>query len=278
MATIFPANPTVGQQYQGYEWNGVSWNIIGIDLTTDYVTQAEFDAYSVDSTNVHGIVNTATLATQTYATNAANTAQSNAQSYADTAISNLIAAAPAALNTLDELAAALNDDANFATTVTNSLANKLDISTASSTYLTQANASSNYAALSGAAFTGRVDLQEIREDVVSGTISSNILTYDYAVGNIVHINTAPTQNFTINFINVPTDNGKLMSLSTFVVQGTTGYIPNAVQIGGSAQTIKWSGGSAPTPTSSTGKIDIFTFTLLRLSSAWTVIGTSTLNI
>ncbi|MEG4485263.1 hypothetical protein QUB04_09485 [Microcoleus sp. D2_18a_B4] len=42
----------------------------------------------------------------------------------DTAIFNLIGSAPEALNTLDELAQALSDDANFATTITNSLAQK----------------------------------------------------------------------------------------------------------------------------------------------------------
>jgi hypothetical protein len=44
-----------------------------------------------------------------------------------TAISNLINSAPGALDTLDELAAALGDDASFASTVTNALANKSDI-------------------------------------------------------------------------------------------------------------------------------------------------------
>jgi len=47
------------------------------------------------------------------------------KTYVDTSISNLVAAAPGALDTLDELAAALGDDANFATTVTNSIATKL---------------------------------------------------------------------------------------------------------------------------------------------------------
>ena len=47
------------------------------------------------------------------------------KAYTDLQITNLIAAAPGALNTLDELAAALGDDASFATTVTNSLAGKL---------------------------------------------------------------------------------------------------------------------------------------------------------
>jgi hypothetical protein len=46
------------------------------------------------------------------------------ETYVDTAISNLVDVAPAALDTLNELAAALGDDENFATTVTNALADK----------------------------------------------------------------------------------------------------------------------------------------------------------
>ena len=51
------------------------------------------------------------------------------ESYVNTQVSNLVNSAPEALNTLDELAAALNDDSNFATTVTNQIAAKLDITT-----------------------------------------------------------------------------------------------------------------------------------------------------
>jgi hypothetical protein len=46
------------------------------------------------------------------------------ESYVTTAISNLVDSAPAALDTLNELSAALGDDANFSTTVTNSIATK----------------------------------------------------------------------------------------------------------------------------------------------------------
>ena len=56
-------------------------------------------------------------ASQSYAT----------QSYVGTAISNLVDSSPAALDTLNELAAALGDDPNFATTVTNSIATKLPL-------------------------------------------------------------------------------------------------------------------------------------------------------
>ena len=47
--------------------------------------------------------------------------------YVDTAVSNVIDAAPAALDTLNELAAALGDDANFSSTVTTALATKLPL-------------------------------------------------------------------------------------------------------------------------------------------------------
>lgn len=119
MATIFPASPTVGQVYQGYEWNGTAWIIIGIDLTQDYATQTELNNHESDTTNVHGIANTAVLATQTYADTAASTA-----------VANLVDSAPSTLNTLNELAAALGDDANFATTVTTSIGTKQDKSSA----------------------------------------------------------------------------------------------------------------------------------------------------
>lgn len=53
-----------------------------------------------------------------------NTTQIATTAYVQTAISNLINSAPGALDTLDELAAALGDDANFAATMTTALAGK----------------------------------------------------------------------------------------------------------------------------------------------------------
>lgn len=44
--------------------------------------------------------------------------------YVDTAVSDLVDSSPAALDTLNELATALDNDANFATTVTTSIATK----------------------------------------------------------------------------------------------------------------------------------------------------------
>jgi hypothetical protein len=46
--------------------------------------------------------------------------------YVDTAIANLVDSSPGTLDTLNELAAALGDDANFASTVTTALATKVE--------------------------------------------------------------------------------------------------------------------------------------------------------
>ena len=51
------------------------------------------------------------------------------QSYVTTAINNVLDGAPAALDTLNELAAAINDDASYASTITTALGLKLDAST-----------------------------------------------------------------------------------------------------------------------------------------------------
>ena len=51
------------------------------------------------------------------------------ESYVDTAVANVIDSAPGALDTLNELAAALGDDANYASTTTTALSNRLRIDT-----------------------------------------------------------------------------------------------------------------------------------------------------
>ena len=56
------------------------------------------------------------------ATAKADAAEANANTYTDTKVAELVDAAPGALDTLNELAAAMGDDENFATTVTNNIA------------------------------------------------------------------------------------------------------------------------------------------------------------
>ena len=159
------------------------------EISATAAISAAVSAHEADTTNIHGIVDTALLATKAYA----DQAETDAKSYTDDQINLVLGAAPAALNTLDELAAALNDDANFASTVTNSLSLKAplaspvftgtvslpastDIGNVSSTEiayldgvtstiqgqidskLATATASSTYAPLASPTFTGTVTL------------------------------------------------------------------------------------------------------------------------
>ena len=78
---------------------------------------------STYDTDNDGKVNAAVNSDQLGGVSAASYAT---QSFVNTAISNLVASSPAVLDTLNELATALGNDPNFATTITNSLATKLD--------------------------------------------------------------------------------------------------------------------------------------------------------
>ena len=70
-----------------------------------------------------GTINTATTATtQSQANNSTKVATT---AYVDTAVAGLVDGAPGGLNTLNELAAALEDDVAFSTTVTNNIGTKL---------------------------------------------------------------------------------------------------------------------------------------------------------
>lgn len=72
-----------------------------------------------------------------------NTTQIASTAFVQAAIAALVDAAPGALDTLNELAAALGDDPNFASTVTNGLAGKLEKSANLSDLTNAASARSN---------------------------------------------------------------------------------------------------------------------------------------
>ena len=119
----------------------IDWTKLGISSTVDsteisYVNgvtsaiQTQLDAKlatATASSTYAPLASPALTGVPTAPTAAANTntTQIATTAYVQTEIADLIASAPGALDTLDELAAALGDDANFATTVTNSLAGKL---------------------------------------------------------------------------------------------------------------------------------------------------------
>ncbi len=109
---------------------------------------------------------------------AIQTAKTEAIADATSQVNAILAGAPAALNTLDELAAALGDDANFASTVTTSLGLKVD----SLTPITQKTASYTLSTLNH-----RDDLIEMGSaSALTLTIPLNA-TIAYPVGTSIDI-------------------------------------------------------------------------------------------
>ena len=93
-----------------------------VKIDTDSLLDKKENVFNVQSPLIFSstdISNKPTLSVDSYAKSDTYT-----KSEVNQQINNLIDAAPTQLNTLSELATALNDDSNFATTITNSITTK----------------------------------------------------------------------------------------------------------------------------------------------------------
>jgi len=180
------------------------------------------------------------------------------KTYVDTEIAGLADSAPETLNTLNELAAALGDDANFATTVTNSIATKLPLAGGTLTGgLTVPSATVN----------GTLDIEEVYEKVNVSNGTSGAITFNTLEQGVNFYNVNQTANRTINFTNVNANLaiGQSVTCAVLMAQGSTAYYLNAYQVDGSAVTPKWQGG-APTEGKASG-IDTYSFTIIKTADA-----------
>ena len=119
-----------------------------------------------------------------------------------------------------------------------------------------------------------VNNQLIIEDGVSEKFSSltgatGVVAHDCDNGHIFY-HTSISADFTANFTNLGLSSNYSTNLTLILNQGATARIPSAVQVNGSAQTINWQGGSAPSGTSN--GIDAVSFTILRVSGSYIVLG------
>lgn len=122
--------------------------------------------------------------------------------YADTAVANLVASAPSTLDTLNELAAALGDDPNFATTVTNSIATKLStsggtingqlvVNTASDNKMLLKTPSGDSSDWNYIEFYGR---DNVRDGYVGTDGGGTVQVYCDSTGSYLELGTTPTIN------------------------------------------------------------------------------------
>jgi hypothetical protein len=149
-------------------------------------------------------------------------------------------------------------------------------------------ATSNYVAgtLTTAAQPNITSVGTLANLTVSGTTSYGLsadilLTKTGATGTVVHdlstgalfYHTNPAANFTVNFTNVPTTEGRMMTVTLLISQGATPYVTTVLQIDSFIQTIKWVAGIVPT--GNANKTDVISFSLTRTGGSWIVYGQST---
>jgi hypothetical protein len=115
--------------------------------------------------------------------------------------------------------------------------------------------------------TSALSIQEVQE-VVIPAVPTTPYTINWTLGAIHYLSTIPS-NLTVNITNLPTTANRNYVVSIYLVQGATPYYVNALQIAGSATTIRWAGGSAPTATAS--RVELQTFSLYYSGSAWTAL-------
>ncbi len=129
--TTVNANAGITGNLTGNVTGNLTGDITG-DITGDVTgdltgnVTASSGTTTLNNLTVNGTANfTATALTNVVdPTNAQDAATKN---YVDTQVAGVVDSAPGALDTLNELAAALGDDANFSTTITNSIATKLPL-------------------------------------------------------------------------------------------------------------------------------------------------------
>jgi hypothetical protein len=114
----------------------------------------------------------------------------------------------------------------------------------------------------------------VTSDFANGTQQFDTNTYAvrYLTGNA-------TQDWTLNVrgqsgvtLDSKLSSGDSITISFLSTNGSTAYKHSALTIDGSAQTVKWSGGTAPSAGNASA-IDAYSFTIIKTASAtYTVLG------
>ena len=114
---------------------------------------------------------------------------------------------------------------------------------------------------------------------VTATAATGTINFDALTQGVLYYTSNATANWTLNVrgdsgttLNTALATGDAITVSFLVTNGSTAYRHTALTIDGSAQTVRWSGGTAPTAGNASG-IDAYSFTIIKTASAtYTVLG------
>ena len=172
------------------------------------------------------------------------------------------------------------------------LGNYLPLTTASSTYLTQVNASNIYALTTNGPLTNPTIVDgSLKDTIVKGleedinivaSAATGTINLDIDTASILYYTSNASANHTLNirYSSSVSLNSKLAINDTVTVawmntNGTTPYRPTIIQIDGVTVTPLWQGGTAPS-FGNASSVDVYTFTIIKTASAtYTVLGSQT---
>lgn len=99
--------------------------------------------------------------------------------------------------------------------------------------------------------------------------TSGVVNHDYNLGG-VFLHYPILSNFTADFSNVSTSIGQIINYKIIIPQGSTPYYPNSAAVNGNVTAINWASNIEPIP--SPNKTEIYTFSLLKFSANFSILG------
>ena len=127
--------------------------------------------------------------------------------------------------------------------------------------------------------TGPVLVAPEERITVSATAATGTINFDASTQGVLYYTSDATADWTLNVrgtsgatLNSILATGDAVTVAFLVTNGATAYKHSALTIDGSAQTVKFSGGTAPAAGSASA-IDAYSFTIIKTASAtYTVLG------
>lgn len=158
--------PAADATNAGVMTNAMASKLAGIETNADVTTSAKVNAAGavmnsdVSTADMGFVIDEDTMASNS---ETKVPTQQSVKAYTDTRIASLVSSSPETLDTLQELAAALGNDPNFATSIANSIGLKLDKAANLSDVANSATAFNNIKQNATASATGVVELATVAE-------------------------------------------------------------------------------------------------------------------
>lgn len=190
-----------------------------------------------------------------------------------------------------------NTELGYLDGVTSAIQTQIDSKASSTTVSTHTSASTGVHGITGAV-VGTTDTQTLsaktltspllnnsilkapeERTTVSATAATGTIAFDALTQGILYYTTNASANWTLNVrgdgsntLNSILATNDAITVSFFVTNGGTAYYQTGFQVDGVSQTIKWSGGTAPSA-GNASSIDIYSFTILKTAAnTYTVFG------